>query len=161
MGCGTNGDASGNWKVGERKRTRSGLTAVYWKHLSLAGAAPTSPVRIRHFPNSFSHMGEITPVGVLTCCGSTRESENPTRSLRFIISENIPVSSGAAQWIKIVNTSGEKNTLLLDLVDGPRLEQHVLLIQPWVKWKRGVCVLPPLLNLLNSVLTWLRCKYAS
>ena len=50
------------------------------------------------FPNSFSTMAEITPTTSL-CCGSTRESENPTQSLRFIISENIPVSSVAAQWM--------------------------------------------------------------
>uniref|UniRef100_A0A8C4ZMJ2 TERF1-interacting nuclear factor 2 N-terminal domain-containing protein n=1 Tax=Gadus morhua TaxID=8049 RepID=A0A8C4ZMJ2_GADMO len=47
-------------------------------------------------PNSFSTMAEITPCTSL-CCGSSRESENQTQSLRFIISENIPVSSAAAQ----------------------------------------------------------------
>ena len=32
---------------------------------------------------------------VLSCCGSTRESENPTQSWRFLISKNIP------QWCSL------------------------------------------------------------
>ena len=57
--------------------------------------------RIRYSPNSFFPIGEITRTIslyiVFTCCGSIRESENLTQSLRFIMSENIPVSSAAAQ----------------------------------------------------------------
>ena len=80
--------------------------------------------------------------------GSTRESENPTQSLRFIISENI--------LEKIVKKLGEKNiyfdsmNLLLYNLDDYHLEKHVLLNQPWVKSKHSVCVLPSALNACHA-----------
>ena len=86
--------------------TWSELTAVYWKHLSPAGAVPPHPVRIRHSPNSFSPnsfspMAEITPTTLesLRVVEGTRQSENLMQSLRFIISDNISVSLAAAQWM--------------------------------------------------------------
>ena len=51
------------------------------------------------FPQYLLHHGLGNPRYESTCYWSTRESENPTQSLRFIISENILVSSAAAQWM--------------------------------------------------------------
>ena len=48
-------------------------------------------------PNSFSSMAKITPHYESLLVAELSESENPTQSLRIIISENIHVSSAAVQ----------------------------------------------------------------
>ena len=87
-------------------------------------------------PNYFSTMAEITPhhYESLLVVFTMRESENPTQSLRFIISENIPVRSAAAQWMnKGHKHVGRKHLfwqmclklLLYNLVDDQNLEKYL------------------------------------
>ena len=138
-------EGSEQWSVGEMTWTRSELTAV--PHMAAINLDFRESKPKFLYPNSFYTIAEITRTTSL-CCGCTRESENPTQSLRFIISENIPVSSVTAKWMNKdhLHVSRKKllfwqmclKLLLYNLVDDQRLGKHALLIQPWVKSMCGV-----------------------
>ena len=160
-------------EVGTTERQRNYMDPKWTKHPFLAGgSAALPPVRIQQqslsppcsgsiwtsesqsqslFPQFLLHhfRDNPTPLRVFSCCGSTRDSENPTaQSLRFIISENSLVSLAAAQWVnkdckhvwRIKHLFWQMclKLLLYNVVDDQHLEKLVLLIQPWVKSKSSV-----------------------
>ena len=145
---------SSYWEVGTMERQRNYMDPKWMDSCLLKTsfslpAAPPPHVRIRHSPNSFSPMGEITSTISLYLLWKNQRVWEPDA-----------VFKTAAQWMNKDREHVRRKKhlfwqmcpkfLLYNLVDDQHLEKHVFLIQPWVNSKHSVCVLPPLLNACHA-----------
>ena len=114
--------------------TRRELTAVCWNiaYFSvfvLIWTSESEPKLIS--PNSFSPMGEITPTTNLFLLWKYQRVWEPDAVCKIHNIRVYLVSLAAAQWM-----NKDRSYFTTRLMK--HLENHVLLIQPWVKWKRRV-----------------------